>query len=124
MTLQTFGLIIVSVTISAVAQICLKLGMSSRLVQQAIASPGLSAIIYAVLTNVAVLGGLSLYVAGAMVWLSVLARVNVSLAYPFIGLGLLITLAFAVLMLGEPLSWPIIAGTSLIVAGIVVLTTG
>jgi len=122
MTMQTFALILVSVTISAFAQICLKLGMSSPAVQQAVSSFGPGAV-YAALTSPAVLGGLALYVAGAMIWLFVLARVNVSLAYPFVGISFLITAAFAVLVLGESVSKPIIVGTSLIVIGIAVLAS-
>lgn len=117
---STLGLILLSVTISALAQICLKLGMSSPAVQQAISTSGAAAI-YAVSSNPAVLGGLALYGLGAIVWLSVLARINVSLAYPFVGIGFVMTAVFAVLILGESVSKPTIIGTSLIAMGIIVL---
>ncbi len=67
MTPATFGLIILSVSISALAQICLKLGMSSPAVQKAIATSS-SAARYAGATNPSVVGGLALYGLGAVVW--------------------------------------------------------
>jgi drug/metabolite transporter (DMT)-like permease len=123
MKLVTFGLILLSVMISSAAQICLKLGMSSPGIQKAIATSG-PAIVYAVLTSPAVLGGLALYGLGAVVWLSVLARIDVSLAYPFISMGFVITAALAVFFLGEPVSRGMVFGTLLICAGIMILARG
>lgn len=123
MTPATFGLILLSVTISAMAQICLKLGMSSPGIQKAISSSG-TAIVYAIASSPAVIGGLVLYGLGAIVWLSVLSRIDVSLAYPFVSISFLITAVLAVLFLGEPLTRPLVIGTILIVMGIVVLARG
>jgi drug/metabolite transporter (DMT)-like permease len=123
MTLQTLGLILLSVTISALAQFCLRLGMSSPAVQQAMSSSS-AGTIYAVSSNPAVLAGLMLYGLGAVIWLFVLARVNVTIAYPFVSISFLITAALAVLFLGEPLSRPVLMGTALITIGILVLARG
>ena len=65
--------------------------------------------------------GLAMYGGAALVWLLVLSRIEVSLAYPFVGLGFLVTMVLAWLFLGETVSVPRIAGTLLIAAGIVVL---
>ena len=123
MTPATFGLILLSVTISALAQLCLKIGMSSPVIQQAISS-SISGAIYAVASSPAVLGGLTLYGLGAIIWLSVLARIDVSIAYPFVSISFLITAVLAVLFLGESISRPMIVGTSLIVVGVAVLARG
>jgi multidrug transporter EmrE-like cation transporter len=123
MTPSTFGLILLSVSISALAQLCLKLGMSSSAVQKAIATSG-SAAAYAAATSPAVLGGLALYGLGAVVWLSVLSRIAVSTAYPFVSIGFLFTAALGIFVLGEPLTRPMVIGTLLIMAGIVVLARG
>ena len=55
-----------------------------------------------------------LYGLGALVWLSVLSRVQVSLAYPFVSISFLITTALAVAFMGEPLTRPMVIGTLLI----------
>ena len=65
------------------------------------------------------LGGLALYGLGAIVWLSVLSRIAVSVAYPFVSIGFLFTAALAVFILGEPLTRPVAIGTLLIMAGMV-----
>jgi multidrug transporter EmrE-like cation transporter len=123
MTLQIFGLILLSVTCSAFAQFCLKLGMKSLSVQHAITSSASDAVL-AILTSPAVVGGLTLYGLGALIWLSVLARIDVSIAYPFVSISFLLTAALAVFFLGEPVSRPMLAGTSLIVLGVAVLARG
>jgi uncharacterized membrane protein len=123
MTPAIFGLILLSVSVSALAQICLKFGMSSATVQQEISSSAADAI-YAVATSPAVVGGLFLYGLGAMIWLSVLARIDVSIAYPFVSISFIIAAVLAVMVLGEPVTRPMLIGTSLIVLGVAVLARG
>lgn len=117
-------LIALSVLLSAFAQIALKAGMSSVPVLQALqATPGFPAV-RAIATNFFVLFGLTLYFASAAVWLLVLARVDVSLAYPFVGLGFIVTMLLAWLIHGEVLTLTKVAGTLLIAFGVIVLARG
>lgn len=117
-------LIALSVLLSSFAQIVLKAGMSSSAVLQALQmSPGLPAA-RVIITNMFVLGGLGLYFASAAVWLLVLAKVDVSLAYPFVGLGFVATMLLAWLIHGEALSLAKVAGTFLIALGVMVLARG
>jgi len=117
MNLLTLSFILISVLLSVVAQILLKQGMSSASVQGAIHSGGITAVMV-VLTNFFVLGGLAAYVSSAGIWLVVLSKVDVSKAYPFVGLGFIGTMLFAYWFLNEPISAGKIIGTVLIVAGI------
>jgi multidrug transporter EmrE-like cation transporter len=64
---------------------------------------------------------LLIYFLSAGVWLFVLARVDVSLAYPFVGLGFILTMLLGWLIRGEILSVNRVAGTALIVMGVVLL---
>jgi multidrug transporter EmrE-like cation transporter len=66
--------------------------------------------------------GLSLYAMGAVLWLGVLAKIEVSIAYPFVGLGFILTLLFGVFLLGEAFSLIRLIGTILVVLGIVLVT--
>lgn len=68
-----------------------------------------------------VIGGLALYAIGAVVWLFVLARVDLSLAYPFVGLGFIVTLVLSHLLLGEAVAVTRIAGTLMIAVGCVLV---
>ena len=124
MNFATMWLILLSVTLSATAQITLKLGMSSPFIQQAIASDSVFSIFSSILTNWFVMAGLTLYFASAAVWLFVLAKVEVSFAYPFVGLGFILTMLLAYLINGEALSVAKIVGTLCIAVGIAFIAQG
>ncbi len=120
MTWNILLLIFLSVTISAVAQIALKHGMSSTPVQQALVQGGAEAL-HGVAKSLFVWLGLALYGVGALLWLGVLARVDVSQAYPFVGLGFLLTMIFGVFLLGEAFSMMRAIGTLLVLAGVILV---
>lgn len=70
------------------------------------------------------MGGLALYFASAAVWLFVLAKVEVSFAYPFVGLGFILTMLLAYIINGEALSVAKIIGTLCIAIGIAFIAQG
>jgi len=121
MNIAVLSLILISVTISAVAQIALKHGMSSPAVQAGFTS-GLEKLAPLVAAHPFVWLGLALYGAGALLWLGVLAQVDVSQAYPFVGLGFLLTMVFGVILLGESVSAMRLIGTLLVVAGVILVS--
>jgi drug/metabolite transporter (DMT)-like permease len=118
---STFSLICTSVFLSAVAQIVLKSGMSSVSAQVAGAHGDPMRTAIAIALNLKVLCGLLIYFSSAAVWLFVLARVNVGLAYPFVGLGFVMTMLMAWLFRGEVPSIPQVVGTLTICLGIVIM---
>jgi len=120
----TFLLCIFSIALSSLAQIILKQGMSSPTVLQAIASAATFPIFKSIATNVFVLGGLFLYFSSAAVWLFVLAKIDVSSAYPFVGLGFILTMLLAYFIHHEPLTVYKITGTLLITLGVVAISQG
>lgn len=124
MNLTVLLLILMSVLLSAIAQITLKMGMSSPIIQQAIASASNVAVFESIATNLYVLGGLTLYFASAAVWLFVLAKVDVSFAYPFVGLGFIATMLLAYFINGEVLSTTKIIGTLCIAIGVAIVAQG
>jgi len=122
MKTTTILLILFSVGLSAGAQLLLKYGMSSAPIQRILAVGNPGELIRTVACNGYVIAGLLLYGFGALVWLLVLSRIDVSLAYPFVGLGIVITMILAPLFLGEILTMPRILGGGLVVAGICILS--
>lgn len=117
-------LILCSVLLSSVAQIVLKTGMSNPNVLSAVkAGPGLD-MLTAICTNLFVIGGLTLYFASAAVWLLVLARVDVSFAYPFVGLGFVVTMLLAFFINGEVLTTAKVVGTLCIALGVAIMAQG
>lgn len=117
-------LILCSVLLSSIAQIVLKMGMSNPSVLQAMQSQSAMQAFIAIATNVYVIGGLTLYFASAAVWLLVLARVDVSFAYPFVGLGFVVTMLLAFFINGEVLSTTKILGTLCIALGVAIMAQG
>lgn len=114
-------LILLSVTITAVAQIVLKAGMSGAAVQRALAGGFGVRTMPTILLDPFVFFGLVLYFVAALVWLIVLSKVQVSLAYPFVALGFVITAVMGRLFFHEALSFTRIVATLLICAGVVLL---
>ena len=57
--------------------------------------------------------GLGLYGASAVLWLWVLSRLDVSLAYPLVSLGFVVTMGLGIVWLGEPFSTRVVAGCPL-----------
>ena len=119
-----YPLILLSVLISACAQIALKAGMASAGAQRAlVAHPGLPGIALAMLSPMVVVG-LALYFASAAVWLLVLSRVEVSFAYPFVALGFVFTAILGRIVFHDTMSAAKVIGTLLIMSGVVVLARG
>ncbi len=122
MNKMIFLLAISSIFLSSLAQVTLKLGMSQPVVLSAISSSSAWAIIKAISTNFYVIAGLGLYFSSAAVWLFVLAKVDVSTAYPFVGIGFIITMALAYFINHEALSVMKVTGTLMITAGIILIS--
>jgi multidrug transporter EmrE-like cation transporter len=121
MKATVFVFILGSVALSAGAQVILKWGMSGAAVQRALEAGSLPNTLLAIAGSGGVLLGLSMYFASALVWLFVLARVDVSYAYPFVGLGFVLTMLSGWLILGEDVGILRIVGTLLVAAGVVLI---
>jgi len=120
MNASTLALTLLSVTIAALAQITLKIGVSTQTIREALASSPVDFFV-ALALNPYVIAGFALYGLGAMSWVVVLTRVDVSQAYPFVGLSILLAFGLGHFLLGEPLSMIRIAGMLLVVSGIVLV---
>ena len=114
MSPHLLALILLSVSLSALAQLALKAGTSVVAASRpATVTDELGAIAQSPMVYL----GLALYGLGAGVWLFVLARAPLSLAYPFVGLGFILTMLAGVFAFQEELSPARLAGTLLIAVG-------
>jgi len=102
------------------AQISLKKGVSSAPVQ-ALLERGTAAPEFIARAAFAplVVVGLSLYVFSTLLWLLVLAKADVSYAYPFVSLGFLMISLYAHYSMSEPLGMLKMTGIALIMTGVV-----
>ena len=120
MNVASFGLIILGVTLNTVAQLCLKQGMTA-IGTVSIELAGLFDLVFKAATSPFILLGLACYVASFAVWLVVLSRVEVSMAYPMLSVGYIVTAVFGYYFWGESLGMYKILGIFLICAGVGVM---
>jgi multidrug transporter EmrE-like cation transporter len=110
-----------SICTSVLAQFLLKAGMSSDGVRQALAGTSRLGTALAIVGSPLVIGGFVLYALGAVLWLAVLAKWDVSKAYPLVGLGFVLSLGIGWLS-GESVSAMRVLGVALIATGVWVVS--
>lgn len=115
-------LLLVSVTLIAAGQLFMRRGMLEfgeidsfaafvNLVWSGLAAPSTIAYVWA---------GMIVYAAAVMVWLQVLSRMALSLAFPMMSISYVLVYLGAAFWpaLAEPIGWYRIAGTTLIMLGV------
>jgi drug/metabolite transporter (DMT)-like permease len=119
---DTVSLIVFSIVCGVGGQLALKVGMAQvgRIGAQALAQPIATAL--RVGTSPYVVGGMGLYVLGAVAWLTVLSRIPLSLAYPALALSYAFTPVLAWLLLGESVTSLRWVGIGIIALGVVVVS--
>jgi multidrug transporter EmrE-like cation transporter len=124
MTPLNIALILISVALSSGSQIILKYGMTTPAVQQALQSHQLGPIFQNVALSPFVLGGLFCFGLSAVVWLFVLSQIPLSSAYPFVSIGICVTVLAGYAMFGESVSALTLAGVAAIILGIIMVGFG
>src|SRR5579863_2293232 len=119
---NSVALVVAAVIFGIGGQITLKMGMvrTGRIDAVALAHP--IDLVLRVLGTPLVLGGLGLYVLGAVVWLTVLSRVPLSVAYPNLALSYAFTPVLAWLLLGESVPSFRWIGIGIICLGVLVVS--
>lgn len=119
--MAALGLALFCVCLTAAAQVLLKVGMSTPLIQQAMAN-GMRSVYWLALASPLIWGGMICFGASAGLWLLVLGKLEVSMAYPLISLGVVLTTLAGIFILGESVSLYKVLGVSLVIAGVLVLS--
>ena len=120
MSTATLGLILTSVTLSALAQMLFKFGLTSVSSASPPLESGIS-VFFAMLFSPGVLGGLTLYGVGTILWLGALSRTELSQAYPFVGLGFVLTAVIGTFVFHDGFGALRLAGTILVVVGVLLV---
>ncbi|HEX5318867.1 MAG TPA: EamA family transporter [Stellaceae bacterium] len=124
MAYRELALILTSVSLSALAQVAFKLGVSSPKVRAALTEGGAAETVMSFIASPAIVGGLALYGIGTLLWLNVLAKTELSQAYPFVGLGFAFTAFLGYALFNDTLSPMRLTGTAVVIAGIVLVARG
>lgn len=115
------GLILLSVSLNALAQILLRLGARSGF---ALEAGTLYQRVFDVVLRPGLIGGFACYGLSILVWIYVLSRVEVSYAYPFLGIGFVLVVFASAAFLGEPITAPRLIGAGLVALGVFVIARG
>ncbi|MCU6500259.1 SMR family transporter [Rugamonas sp. A1-17] len=120
MNIATFGFIIFGVLLNAVAQLLLKAGANKvgaiHLTLDNLFSVGLK-----VALQPPIIGGVTCYVLSLVLWIIALSRVQVSIAYPMLSLGYVVTAIGAWYLFGEALSLQRLLAIGIILVGVALL---
>lgn len=117
MTWVAFLLVLTGVLLNASAQVLLKAGVRHMGVI-GLQLPALLKAGFSLAVNPFIIGGLACYVVSVMVWLLALSRTAVSIAYPMLSIGYIVTAVVAWLYLGEEMSLTRWAGIVVIIIGV------
>ena len=112
-------LIALSISTGVAGQTAIKLGVSQPSTEGTVS--GLFALVNLILTSPWVLLGLTLYGIGAVAWIAVLARLDLSLAYPLLALNFVLITLSSRLILGETVPTMRWIGMSVICVGIIIV---
>lgn len=122
--LSSVLLILLSISIAVGGQLLLKIGIDRIGINGFGSMRSLTGLFSGIIRSPIVLTGLFLYLISAAIWLVVLSTVDLSFAYPFIGLTYVMVLVLSRFILKEevnPIRW---AGAFIITIGVVVISRG
>ena len=114
-------LILSSVALNALAQLFIRQGML-KIGSVSLKLEQLWNMCISFFSNLYLWGGMLCYAVSIILWMVVLSKVNVSLAYPFLSVGYIITAVMAYFFMNEPLTLQKCLGIAVICLGVIILT--
>ncbi|HZV65356.1 MAG TPA: 4-amino-4-deoxy-L-arabinose transferase [Telluria sp.] len=121
MNLSTFAFIITGVLLNAAAQLLLKAGTNGLGGAIHVNAQNWFATGIKVFTQLPILAGLACYVISLLVWIIGLSRTDVTIAYPMLSLGYVVSALGAWMFLGEVISAQRLVAIGVIMVGVALL---
>lgn len=112
-------LILLSVLLNCVAQLLIRKGM---LIEGEVGMQNMLSHIGSMITNVWLWGAMLCYALSIFLWMSVLSKVEVSYAYPFLSVGYVVSAIAGYALFNENLSPVRIAGIIVICIGVILIS--
>jgi multidrug transporter EmrE-like cation transporter len=117
MQMQAYGLLLIAILIGVVGQLLLKYGMSRQ--------PGFCLDnIVLLIHNLPVISGFCCYGLSTVLYLSVLARLELSVAYPTVSLGYVLVIIMSRVVFKEPVSPARWLAAAIICLGVILVGLG
>ncbi len=117
MTLTVFSLLLTGVMLNAAAQLLLKAG-TTRIGEFAFSADNIVPIGWQLATQPFIVAGVGCYVISLVVWIMGLSRVPVSIAYPMLSIGYIVSAIAAWYLFGESLTAQKMIGIGFIIIGV------
>ena len=117
MNLTVFSLLLTGVLLNAAAQLFLKAG-TRQIGEFAFSADNIIPVGWQLATQPFILAGVCCYVVSLIVWILGLSRVPVSIAYPMLSIGYVISAMAAWWLFGETLTAQKMAGIGFIIIGV------
>jgi multidrug transporter EmrE-like cation transporter len=121
MNLTTFAFIISGVLLNACAQLLLKAGTNALGGAIHLTMATWFQTLVKVFTQLPIMGGLACYGLSLIVWIIGLSRTDVTIAYPMLSLGYVVSAFGAWMFLGEVISPQRLVAIGVIIVGVVLL---
>jgi drug/metabolite transporter (DMT)-like permease len=121
--LPVLALLLTASALTVIGEVLLKLGVNAVSAQVGAFSLE-PRVLWATFTDWRVVLGFALVFGGALFWLGVISRVNLSFAYPLLALNYVLILVPSRFILGEAITPSKIVGAAIVVIGVVVITWG
>lgn len=118
LTLTTFGMIWMTLILLSFGQVCLKLGVGNKAIPVGRTPVHTLINIIKAMLKLKVVLGFSLYVIGTFIWLVVLSRTPLSIAFPMFSMSYFLVVALSATILRERVDW------RFAIAGLVCISLG
>ena len=112
-------LILLSVLLNCAAQLLIRKGM---LVEGEVGMQNMLSHVGSMITNIWLWGAMLCYALSILLWMSVLSKVEVSYAYPFLSVGYVVSAVAGYALFNENLSPIRIAGIIVICIGVILIS--
>lgn len=121
MSLLSFLLILTGVLLNAAAQLLLKAGTNALGPLTPAAGESYLHLIWHIGTEWHIMGGLTAYVFSVAIWILALSKVEVSLAYPMLSIGYVVSAFAGWYFFGEAVTAMRLLGIAVIIAGVTIV---
>lgn len=112
---MVYVLAVISVILGAVGQFLLKIASNGLQTGHGLWQLGLS------LINLKMISAITCFVTSMLMWIFVLRKMELSIAYPMVSLGYIFVMLLSFYFLQESIGLTKLVGTGMIVAGVIVL---
>lgn len=119
----TFGILLIAISLTVTGELLLKSGIN-RHGGLELSLSGILPTAWKLFTNIFIVGGFAFVFSGALFWLVVLSRWDLSLAYPLLSISYIIGIALAAFILKEEVTLLQVMGVFVIIAGVTLVSVG